>query len=187
MPELAQDLGSLGGKILRITADGDPAPGNPDPDSPVWSYGHRNIQGLAFDDDDRLWASEFGAADWDELNLIRPGRNYGWPLVEGRGDQPGLVDPQVVWRTTEASPSGLAWLDGRLWLGALRGERLWRVEVSGRASDPADFFVGELGRIRTVVPAPDGRLWITTSNLDGRGEPGPDDDQILVVDPGQAG
>ena len=107
--------------------------------------------------------------------------------MEGRGDQPGLVDPQVVWRTTEASPSGLAWLDGRLWLGALRGERLWRVEVSGRASDPADFFVGELGRIRTVVPAPDGRLWITTSNLDGRGEPGPDDDQILVVDPGQAG
>ena len=182
---LAQDLSSLAGKILRITPDGDPAPGNPDPESPVWSYGHRNVQGLAFDEQGRLWASEFGDQTWDELNLIRPGANYGWPTVEGRGDDPELTNPQVVWSTDEASPSGLAYLDGHLWLAALYGTRLWRVTVEdGRAGDPEDFFVGDYGRLRTVVAAPDGTLWITTSNRDGRGVPQPGDDRIIVVDPG---
>ena len=106
--ELAQDRGTLAGKILRITTDGDPAPGNPFEDSEIWSYGHRNVQGLAFDDQDRLWASEFGDQTFDELNLIDPGSNYGWPMVEGRGGKEGLVDPQVVWATDVASPSGLA-------------------------------------------------------------------------------
>jgi glucose/arabinose dehydrogenase len=184
-PELAPDRDSLGGKILRITPDGDPAPGNPDPSSPIWSLGHRNVQGLAFDDDDNLWASEFGASTFDELNLIRKGGNYGWPTFEGRGDDPDLINPQVVWDTSEASPSGLAYLDGRLWLGALQGERLWRIDVgNGRATEPTDFFVGKYGRLRTVVVAPDGNLWVSTSNRDGRATPGPDDDQILVVDPG---
>jgi glucose/arabinose dehydrogenase len=184
-PELAPDRDSLGGKILRITPDGKPAPGNPDPSSPIWSLGHRNVQGLAFDDDDNLWASEFGESTFDELNLIRKGGNYGWPTFEGRGDDPGLTNPQVVWNTSEASPSGLAYLDGRLWLGALQGERLWRIDVdNGRASDPTDFFVGRYGRLRTVVVAPDGNLWVSTSNRDGRATPGPDDDQIIVVDPG---
>lgn len=182
--ELAQDKGSPAGKILRITADGEPAPGNPFPGSPVWSYGHRNVQGLAFDDEGRLWASEFGASTFDELNLIKPGRNYGWPIVEGRGDRKGLVDPQIVWDTDSASPSGLAWHDGRLWLASLRGERLWRVDVDGdRASRPADFFVGDYGRMRTVVVAPDGNLWLSTSNTDGRAEPREDDDRILVIRP----
>ncbi len=185
VPELAQDRSSLGGKILRITPDGAPAPGNPDPSSPVWSWGHRNVQGLAFDDQGNLWASEFGASTFDELNLIRKGGNYGWPAVEGRGDSGDYVDPQVVWRTDQASPSGLAYADGHLWLGALRGERLWRVRVSeGEARDATAFFVGEYGRLRTVVVAPDGRLWVTTSNRDGRGSPAPQDDRILVVDPG---
>ncbi len=185
VPELAPDRGSLGGKILRITRNGDPAPGNPDPSSPIWTLGHRNVQGLAFDDDDNLWASEFGASTFDELNLIRRGGNYGWPRFEGRGDDPDLVNPQVVWDTSEASPSGLAYLDGRLWLGALQGERLWRIDVAdGRATRPTDFFVGRYGRLRTVVVAPDGNLWVSTSNRDGRATPGPDDDQILVVDPG---
>jgi glucose/arabinose dehydrogenase len=180
---LAQDRSSLGGKILRITADGDPAPGNPFPGSPIWSYGHRNVQGLAFDDRDRLWASEFGQNMFDELNLIEAGDNYGWPLVEGRGGRRGLVDPQVVWETEVASPSGLAFRDGRLWLASLRGERLWRIDVTGqRARDPRDFFVGTYGRMRTVVVAPDGRLWVTTSNRDGRGAPGPDDDRILLIE-----
>jgi glucose/arabinose dehydrogenase len=184
-PELAPDRDSLGGKILRITPDGKPAPGNPDPSSPIWSLGHRNVQGLAFDDDDNLWASEFGESTFDELNLIRKGGNYGWPTFEGRGDDPDLINPQVVWNTSEASPSGLAHLDGRLWLGALQGERLWRIDVeNGRASDPTDFFVGRYGRLRTVVVAPDGNLWVSTSNRDGRATPGPDDDQIIVVDPG---
>lgn len=183
-PELAPDLDSLGGKILRITPDGDPAPGNPDPDSPIWTRGHRNVQGLAFDDRDRLWASEFGDQTFDELNLIEAGNDYGWPAVEGRGTEPDLTNPQVVWDTAEASPSGLAHLDGQLWMAALRGSRLWRIDVSGeRAQDPTDFFVGEYGRLRTVVVAPDGNLWVTTSNRDGRAEPGPQDDRILVVSP----
>jgi glucose/arabinose dehydrogenase len=184
-PELAPDRDSLGGKILRITKDGDPAPGNPDPSSPIWTLGHRNVQGLAFDDQGNLWASEFGDSTFDELNLIRKGGNYGWPTFEGRGDDPDFVNPQVVWETSEASPSGLAYLDGQLWLGALQGQRLWRIDVAdGRATKPTDFFVGRYGRLRTVVVDPDGNLWVTTSNRDGRATPGPDDDQILVVDPG---
>ena len=182
---LAQDRDSLAGKILRITPEGDPAPGNPDPGSPVWTWGHRNVQGLAFDDRDRLWASEFGASTFDELNLIERGDNYGWPQVEGRGEDPDLTNPQVVWNTSEASPSGLAFLDGRLWMAALQGERLWRIDVDGeRASRPTDFFVGRYGRMRTVVVAPDGNLWVTTSNHDGRGVPAAPDDRILVVSPG---
>ena len=181
---LSQDEESLGGKILRITQDGDPAPGNPF-DSAVWSYGHRNVQGLAFDDRDRLWASEFGSQDYDELNLIEPGTNYGWPLVEGPGgEEQGFTDPQVVWETAVASPSGLAFLDGRLWLASLRGARLWRIDVSGaKATNPTDFFVGEYGRMRTVAVAPDGLLWVTTSNRDGRGDPAENDDRILLIDP----
>lgn len=182
-PELAQEKGTTAGKILRITTDGDPAPGNPF-DSPVWTYGHRNVQGLAFDDEDRLWASEFGQNTYDELNLIEKGRNYGWPLVEGRGEEQGLTNPQVVWSTDVASPSGLAFLDGHLWLASLQGERLWRVDVHGdHASHPVDFFVGEYGRMRTVVVTPDGDLWVTTSNRDGRGSPREGDDRILLIDP----
>ena len=183
--DLSQDTSSLAGKILRITADGKPAPGNPFGDSPVYSYGHRNVQGLAWDDSGHLWASEFGDSTFDELNLIEPGNDYGWPLFEGRGDDPSYTDPQVVWSTDDASPSGLAYTDGHLWLAALRGQRLWRIDVEGtRASNPTDFFVGSYGRLRTVVVAPDGKLWVTTSNKDGRGVPAPDDDRILVVNPG---
>jgi glucose/arabinose dehydrogenase len=181
---LAQRRDTTAGKILRTTQDGRPAPGNPDPGSTVWTLGHRNVQGLAFDDRGHLWASEFGQDTWDELNLIEKGANYGWPEVEGKGDQPRFRDPQVVWRTSEASPSGLAFLDGRLWLASLRGERLWRIDVDGRrAEHPADFFVGKYGRMRTVVVAPDGNLWVTTSNRDGRGDPAAGDDRILLVRP----
>jgi len=181
-PALAQDFESLGGKILRITPDGEPSPLNSDPTSPVWSWGHRNVQGLALDDDGTLWASEFGDSTWDELNRVEPG-NYGWPQVEGRGGRQEFTDPQVVWRTEYASPSGLAFLDGHLWMAALRGQRLWSVDVSaGSAREPQDFFVGRFGRMRTVVVAPDGSLWVTTSNRDGRGDPAADDDRILVLD-----
>jgi glucose/arabinose dehydrogenase len=183
--QLAQDPGSLGGKILHITADGDPAPDNPVADSPVWTLGHRNVQGLAFDDEGRLWASEFGWNTWDELNLIEKGRNYGWPLVEGKGDLEEYRNPFVQWRTDDASPSGLAYLDGSLWMGALHGERLWQVPVTAQGTgDPQAWFVGDYGRIRTVQVAPDGNLWITTSNRDGRGDPRPGDDRILEVQVG---
>ena len=181
-PSLAQDPESLGGKVLHITPDGSPAPGNPEDGSPVWSMGHRNIQGLAFDDRGRLWATEFGQNTWDELNLIQPGANYGWPLVEGKGDLEEFRNPHVTWSTADASPSGLAFADGSLWAGALRGERLWEVPVTkaGTAA-PRDWFVGDYGRIRSVTVAPNGNLWLTTSNRDGRGEPTPDDDRILEV------
>ncbi|MEI5672516.1 MULTISPECIES: PQQ-dependent sugar dehydrogenase [unclassified Nocardioides] len=182
-PDRAQDREDLAGKILRITPDGDPAPGNPF-DSPVWSWGHRNVQGLAFVDD-QLWASEFGDQTFDELNRIRAGDNYGWPEVEGEGgtDQ-GFTDPQVTWGTDEASPSGLAYAGGHLWLAALKGERLWRVDLEdGEATNPTPYFVGDYGRMRTVVTAPDGRLWLTTSNRDGRIDPREGDDRILVIRP----
>ena len=183
--ELAQNPTSLAGKILRITPDGDPAPGNPDEDSPVWTLGHRNVQGLAFDDDGELWASELGQSTFDELNLIRRGDNYGWPEAEGRSPEESWTNPRVVWSTSEASPSGLAYADGQLWMAGLGGVRLWRVDVAdGDASNPTDFFVGEYGRLRTVITAPDGMLWVTTSNRDGRGAPTDADDRILLVDPG---
>lgn len=180
---LAREREGYAGKILRITTEGDPAPGNPFDDE-VWSWGHRNVQGLAFDDDGRLWASEFGSSSFDELNLIEAGDDYGWPVVEGEGGEPDFHDPALTWPVDQASPSGLAHLDGELWMAALRGERLWRITVDGAdATDPTSYFAGEYGRLRTVVVAPDGRLWLTTSNLDGRGEPAAEDDRILVVEP----
>lgn len=181
--QLSQDRDSLAGKILRITADGKPAPGNPVKGSPVWTMGHRNVQGLAFDDQDRLWASEFGSDVWDELNRIEKGRNYGWPLVEGKGDLEEYRNPFAQWRTSEASPSGLAFAEGSLWMASLRGQRLWRVPVKpdGTIGRPQDYFVGNYGRLRTVVVAPDGSLWLTTSNRDGRGDPAPQDDRILRI------
>ncbi|QWC85503.1 PQQ-dependent sugar dehydrogenase [Nocardioidaceae bacterium] len=188
-PDLAQDRGSLGGKILRLTVDGDPAPGNPRPDSPIWTLGHRNVQGLAFDDRDRLWASEFGQDAWDELNRVEKGSNYGWPAVEGRGGEDApeeFRDPARQWATSEASPSGLAYADGSLWMAALRGNRLWQVPVTqGGTGEPVPHLVGDFGRLRTVAVAPDGRLWVTTSNRDGRGTPADADDRILVVDTGE--
>ena len=181
-PELAQDAGSLAGKVLRITPGGEPAPGNPVHGSPVWTMGHRNVQGLAFDDGGRLWATEFGQSTWDELNLIEERRNYGWPVVEGRGDSSEYRNPFVTWATSEASPSGLAFAEGSLWAGALRGARLWEVPVTDSGTGrPRDWFVGDYGRLRTVVLAPDGNLWVTTSNRDGRGDPAPQDDRILEV------
>ena len=184
-PSLAQDRDSLGGKILRITPDGDPAPGNPDPDSPVWTWGHRNVQGLAFDDDGTLWASEFGQNTFDELNLIEKGGNYGWPEVEGEGDRARVHRPAGrVARPPRRPRPG--WPTSTATCGWPRcaAQRLWRVDVStaARPATRRDFFVGEYGRMRTVVVAPDGNLWVTTSNRDGRGDPAADDDRILVVD-----
>ena len=175
------DPDSLGGKVLRTTPTGTAAPDNPDPGSPVYSSGHRNGQGIAWDDDGRLWQAEFGQDQWDELNLIRPGGNYGWPECEGSCERAGVVDPQEQWSTDLASPSGIAFADGAIWMAALRGERLWRIEVSGGqvTAEPTAFLSGDYGRLRTVAAAPDGSLWVVTSNTDGRGEPASDDDRIL--------
>jgi glucose/arabinose dehydrogenase len=180
--QLAQDRESLGGKILRITLDGEPVPGNPFGNE-VFSLGHRNVQGLAFDEQDRLWACEFGSQIWDELNLIREGNNYGWPLVEGSGEGEGLTNPKVVWRTSEASPSGLAYWQGELWMAGLRGERLWEIPVDGTdTGDPVAHFEGEYGRLRSVVVSSDGQsLLLTGSNTDGRGDVQDGDDRLLQV------
>ena len=184
-PGLAQDRSSLGGKILRINPDGSIPPDNPNPASPVWSFGHRNIQGLAWDSAGRLWVTEYGANRLDELNLIQRDGNYGWPMAEGRSDTPGLIDPMIQWPTGEASPSGLAYFGGSLWMACLRGQRLYRIPVGsdGSLADPEPLFVGQYGRLRTVVAAPDGALWFTTSNRDGRGSPRDGDDRILQFRP----
>ncbi|MEW1655253.1 MULTISPECIES: PQQ-dependent sugar dehydrogenase [unclassified Streptomyces] len=182
---LAQDKKSPAGKILRMTPDGEPVHGNPEPDSVVYDYGHRNVEGLAWDAGDRLWASELGQDAWDELNLIEPGRNYGWPLVEGKRNgrpvPPGYVDPVEVWRPADASPSGLAYAKGSLWMASLRGERLWRIPLNGTrpVAAPQAFLKGAYGRLRTVVAAGDGALWLVTGNTDGRGRPRAGDDRIL--------
>jgi glucose/arabinose dehydrogenase len=179
----AQDRNDLGGKILRVTPDGAPAPGNPF-GTAVYSYGHRNVQGLAFAPDGRLYAAEFGQDRFDEINLITAGANYGWPDAEGVARRPGFTDPLVTWPTDDASPSGLAAAGGALWAAALRGERLWRVPLAGPGAlgTPEPRLAGEFGRLRAVAPTPDGSaLWVTTSNRDGRGRPTPDDDRILVV------
>ena len=182
----AQDPDSLNGKILRMDPLGEPpiVEPNPDPDSLVWSMGHRNVQGLAWDSDGRLWATEFGQNTFDEINLIEPGMNYGWPEVEGVGDDPAYVDPLVTWSTDEASPSGAAILADTMYVGALRGQRLWRIPLAdGTAGEPEALLDGQYGRLRNVQVAPDGTLWITTSNRDGRGDPDGDDDRVLRLDP----
>ncbi len=180
---LSQDKESLGGKILRLTPEGQPAPGNPFPDSPVYSYGHRNVQGLAWDAKQRLFAAEFGQDTWDELNAIKPGDNYGWPEAEGESDDPAFHNPIAQWTTDEASPSGIAYAEGSIWMAGLRGARLWRIPLKGTeaSAEPQAFFEGDYGRLRTVVPAGGDKLWLVTSNTDGRGSPEDSDDRILEV------
>lgn len=183
----AQRIGSPNGKILRMTARGGIAPGNPFRRSRVWTYGHRNVQGLAWDGRGRLWAPEFGQNRTDEVNLIVRGRNYGWPNVEGRGGTAGgrFTNPKVTWTPTgTSSPSGAAVRRGRLYVGALQCRCLWSIPIDGtRLGRPRALLRGRFGRIRTVVRAPDGALWITTSNRDGRGSPRAGDDRILRVVP----
>jgi len=159
--EQPQDRNALGGKILRLTPDGKAAPGNPFGNNPVYSLGHRNVQGLDWDSAGRLWASEFGPDRDDELNLIVPGGNYGWPAVTGAPRREGFLDAKVVWPSTaESSPSGLEIVGGTAYLGALRGQRLWAVPLrDGSAGKPVAYFTGEYGRLRDVSRAPDGRLW----------------------------
>ncbi|MFG1686564.1 PQQ-dependent sugar dehydrogenase [Nonomuraea sp. NPDC049269] len=182
--QLAQRRDSLGGKILRMTVDGAPAPGNPF-GTLVYSLGHRNVQGLAWDPAGRLYASEFGQNRHDEVNLIKPGANYGWPEVEGKGDNPEFVNPIITWPPSEASPSGAAYADGSLWVAALRGERLWQIPLGqdGAPGTPVAHFTGTYGRLRGLATAPDGTLWMSTSNKDGRGDPRDGDDRILSVSP----
>jgi glucose/arabinose dehydrogenase len=178
----SQDQQSLGGKVLRITPTGGVPAGNPFGNE-VWSMGHRNVEGIAFDRNGRTWATEFGSSTRDELNRIVAGDNYGWPDVEGGDGSGGFHDPFVTWQpTSECSPSGVAIARGKAWVGALAGDSLYSVQLDGpNRRQKRRWFEGRFGRIRTVERAPDGSLWIATSNRDGRGTPGPNDDRIIRI------
>lgn len=149
----------------------------------TWTYGHRNVEGLAFDADGRLWATEFGDKSTDELNLIVEGGNYGWPDVEGSSGNDSFRNPKATWSpTSTCSPAGLAITRSTAFVGALQGRSLFAVPLDGTdAGDPKEYFAGDYGRIRGVAVAPDGSLWVTTSNTDGRTDPGKNDDKILRV------
>ncbi len=179
----SQDTKSLAGKILRMTPDGKPAPGNPF-NNYTWTYGHRNVQGISWDSGGRMWASEFGQNTWDEINLIDKGKNYGWPEVEGAAGDKRYTDPVHAFPTSESSCSGTAVLADVLAVACLRGQRLIMVHVPpGAISAPNAQVVKEFGRLRDAVVAPDKSLWVLTNNHDGRCGSGctinPDDDRIL--------
>jgi glucose/arabinose dehydrogenase len=180
-PSRAQDPASLNGKILRMTPTGAALRDNPISGSLVYSLGHRNPQGIAWDADGQLWAAEFGQSTWDEFNRIEPGGNYGWPEIEGIGSKKGFIDPVYQWPTAEASPSGLAFVGGNFFLTALRGERLWAISPGSNATTALPFLTGSLGRLRDTVPGPDGSLWLLTNNTDGRGSATKGDDKLVEV------
>lgn len=173
----AQDKNSLNGKILRMTKEGKPAPGNPFGNL-VYSYGNRNPEGLAWDRQGRLWETEIGENKYDELNLIKPGKNYGWPTCEGTCSAAGMTNPEYQWHPTEGVPGGLTYADGALYVAALRVERLWRIPVTGtQVGTPVAYYTHGFGRLRDVVKVP-GRsaLWITTDKA-GKGA-----DRLLQVE-----
>ena len=178
----SQNLSSLNGKILRVDRNGNAAPGNPF-GSRVYSSGHRNVQGLAWDSRGQLWASEFGEGNLDELNLIRPGANYGWPACEGPCTNPAYTNPVRTWSTASASPSGLEIVDDTIYMAAVRGARLWvmTINAAGTGTDtPRAFFNNRWGRLRTVVKTPDGGLWLSSTNNDKLGGTPTTIDNVIV-------
>ncbi len=178
----ARDKNSLAGKILRLKDDGTVPANNPFPGSPVYSFGHRNPQGLAWDDKGRLWATEHGSQAYDELNLIEPGKNYGWPDIRGDEKSQRLVSPVLHSDTDTWAPSGIAFFKGSLFFAGLRGQGLFQVPLDDkpvlRRQLNRDF-----GRLRDVVVGPDDHLYILTSNRDGRGSAAEDDDRMIRMDP----
>lgn len=187
-PTQAQQTTTLGGKILRITDAGKPAPGNAF-NNEVYSYGHRNVQGLTWDSSGALWATEHGrsgvASGLDELNLIKSGANYGWPTIEGDESQIGMVVPVYHSGGTDTwAPSGAAFVNGSIYFSGLRGRALYQAKiVNGRVTNFTEHLARHYGRIREVISTPDGILYITTSNLDGRGNPQAGDDKIIRINP----
>lgn len=174
----AQNTQTLDGKILRVMPSGKTPKDNPFGNE-VWSYGHRNVQGIGWDAQGRMYASEFGSGKFDELNLIKKGGNYGWPEAEGRSGNPNFVDPLLTWSTDEASPSGIAVApNGTVFLASLRGERLWRARWDGERMADDVYFDG-VGRLRAVEVVGD-ELWLLTNNT-SRGKPSRDDDKLIVI------
>lgn len=186
--DAAQDKTTLAGKILRLNDDGSIPADNPF-GSAVYSYGHRNPQGIAWDDKGQLWSSEHGRSGamsgYDEINLIKKGANYGWPVIEGGESRAGMEKPAVHSGADDTwAPAGLAYLDGSLFFGGLRGETLYEAKIHGndRLAIKAHF-KGEYGRLRTTAVDPAGQMLVTTSNTDGRGETKPSDDKIIRLNP----
>ena len=190
---LPQNLASLNGKILRVVADGTDADGTAAPGNPfgtrVWTYGHRNVEGLGWAADGRMFASELGQNIEDELNLIEPGNNYGWPIIEAMIGAPagtapgatvgGFTYPLTWWPTSEASPSGITITDEAIYMAALRGQRIWRIPLTPTGIGTPTVLLNDLGRVRLVRQGPDGYLYVLTSNTDGRGTPVANDDRIV--------
>lgn len=185
----AQDRSTLNGNILRINPDGSIPSDNPFGASPVYSYGHRNPQGLAWDADGRLWSTEHGRSGlrsgMDELNLITPGQNYGWPDIEGDENRQGMETPKahsgpdITW-----APASAAYWDGSIFFGGLRGAALYEAVLDGeRVTEVKTHFKNRFGRIRTIRLGPEGHFYLTTSNRDGRGNPASNDDRIIRVNP----
>ncbi len=181
--DLAQDRNSLAGKILRLKDNGTIPPGNPFPGSPVYSFGHRNPQGLAWDVQGRLWATEHGSSATDELNLIEPGNNYGWPIIRGDEKTPGLESPVIHSGGETWAPSGLAFFNGSLFFIGLRGQSLYQAVIENQRVILRRHLNRNFGRLRDVAVGPDNLLYILTSNQDGRGVPTADDDQIIRINP----
>lgn len=182
-PSLAQDKNSLAGKILRVTDKGQPVADNPF-NNLVYSYGHRNPQGLAWDNQNRLWVTEHGRSGLqsglDELNLIDKGKNYGWPIIQGDEEEKDMVSPvihsgpSVTW-----APSGATFYNGNILFTGLRGEALFEYKIVERSLK--SYFQGQFGRLRTVVVGSDGFLYLMTNNTDGRGTPQKDDDKLIKI------
>lgn len=182
---LAQNTLSLAGKILRLRDDGTVPADNPFQNA-VYSYGHRNVQGLAWDEQGRLWATEHGRSGvlsgLDEINLITPGSNYGWPTIQGDETRIGLTAPIIhSGPDTTWAPAGAAISGHSLYFAGLRGEALYEFDFSRRLLTA--HLQGSLGRLRAVEFGPDGLLYLTTSNRDGRGQPRAGDDKIIRVSP----
>lgn len=187
-PSQAQKTSTLGGKILRVTDTGAPAQGNPFK-TQVYSYGHRNPQGLAWDANGNLWQTEHGRSGiqsgFDEINLIERGKNYGWPIIQGDEVRPGMETPKRnSGATTTWAPAGAAILANSLFFGGLRGQTLYEATIQNNSITALrEYFKGQFGRIRDVVVGPDNMLYITTSNRDGRGIAQATDDRIIRINP----
>lgn len=186
-PSLSQNRDSLAGKILRVTEDGSPAPDNPF-DTLVYSYGHRNPQGITWDENGNLWQTEHGRSlptGFDEINQIKPGLNYGWPEIEGDETRSGMESPVADSGLETWAPGSAAIVRNSLFFGGLRPEALFEYKIYENNQVLVKHFSNEFGRIREATLGPNGYLYITTSNRDGRGEPVAEDDRIIKIDPAQ--
>ncbi|MBM7599857.1 glucose/arabinose dehydrogenase [Virgibacillus halotolerans] len=176
-PGDSQDLDSLAGKILRLNLDGSVPDDNPFEDSYVYSYGHRNAQGLAWDDKDQLYATEHGDNAHDEINRIEAGKNYGWPNIEGDETADDMESPIIQSGEDTWAPSGMTFLRGQFFFASLKGEGLRRFDPK---NEKVDLIISDVGRVRDAHATEDG-IYIITNNTDGRGNPTDADDRLIFI------